>query len=340
MVLLQSDYLEGACPEVLARLAATNEQQTPGYGEDTYCEEARDMIRSICQAPDAAVHFLVGGTQANRTVLASILRPHQGVLSADSGHIAAHETGAIENSGHKVLTLPSTAGKITGAQVEKYCAAHFADSSFEHMVQPGAVYISNPTEIGTIYTHSELEELYGSCRKWNLPLYIDGARLGCALYCEENDYTLSEMAQLCDVFTIGGTKMGALFGEAVVIMNPRLQPDFRYYIKQNGGMFAKGRLLGLQFLALLEDGLYERVARHELELAMQLKRGLLAKGYEFYVDSPTNQQFPIFSLETAKKIQEDFCYSLIEDRGETQVVRFCTSWCTRPEDIDALLAKL
>lgn len=340
MILFQSDYLEGACPEVLKRLADTNEQQTPGYGEDSYCEEARDLIRALCKAPESAVHFLVGGTQANRTVIASVLRPHQGVLSADSGHIAAHETGAIENSGHKVLTLSSYEGKITGAQVEAYCAAHFADSSFEHTVQPGMVYISNPTEIGTIYSKAELEELYSACRRRQLPLFIDGARLGCALYCEENDYSLSEMAHLCDVFSIGGTKMGALFGEAVVIMNQALQKDFRYFIKQNGGMFAKGRLLGLQFLALLENGLYEKVARHELEMAMKLKKALTEKGYSFYVESPTNQQFPILDSDKAEEISKEFCFSLIEDLGEKKVIRFCTSWCTKESDVDALIAAL
>jgi threonine aldolase len=341
MIRFDSDYLEGAHEAVLGRIARTNTEQTPGYGEDPYCRAAAERIRVLCAAPQAAVHFLVGGTQANRTVIASVLRPHQGAVSADAGHIAVHETGAIENAGHKVLTVPAVNGKITASAVEELCAAHWGDASFEHMVQPGMVYISNPTETGTVYTRGELEALYAVCRARGMPLYIDGARLGCALVSEACDYTLPEMAALCDVFTIGGTKLGALFGEAVVITAPDLQKDFRYFIKQNGGMLAKGRLLGLQFLALLEDGLYEDIARHEVDMAMTLKKGLAEKGWDFLVDSPTNQQFPILPDPLLDELRKEFGFSVWQKTGGGMTaVRFCTSWATAPEQVEALLAAI
>ena len=226
----ESDYLEGAHPDVLRALIETNGEQTPGYGEDPHCEAARALLRERCELPEGEVQFLVGGTQVNRTVIASILRPHQGVVAADTGHIAAHETGAIENSGHKVLTVPNTDGKIAAAQVEELCRAHYADASFEHTVQPGMVYISNPTEFGTVYTRGELEALHAVCKARHLPLFIDGARLGAALYSPVCDYTLADMAHMCEVFTIGGTKMGLLFGEAAVFSAPELAKDFRYFI--------------------------------------------------------------------------------------------------------------
>ena len=341
MIRFESDYLEGAHPEVLRRLAETNMEQTPGYGEDVYCEKARELIREILSAPEAGVHFLVGGTQANRTVIASVLRPHQGAVAVESGHIAVHETGAIENSGHKVLTLPARQGKMDADALEALCRAHWGDATFEHMVQPGMVYISNPTEIGTVYTREELSALYGVCRRFSLPLYIDGARLGCALVSEACDYTMAEMARLCDIFTIGGTKLGALFGEAVVIMNEALQKDFRYLIKQNGGMFAKGRLLGVQFLSLLENGLYERIARHEVEQAMRIRADLSAKGWDFLVDSPTNQQFPILPDAVLEKLADSFGFSVWQKMGGGMTaVRFCTSWATPPEQVDALLSAI
>lgn len=341
MIRFDSDYMEGAYPAVLSRLVRANEIQTSGYGEDPFCREAAAKIKELCAVPDAAVHFLVGGTQANRTVIASILRPHQGVVAADAGHIAVHETGAVENSGHKVLTVPAVNGKVEAAAVDALCAAHFSDGSFEHMVQPGMVYISNPTETGTVYTRAELTQLYGVCRKWALPLYIDGARLGCALVSAVCDHTLAEMAALCDVFTVGGTKLGALFGEAVVITAPALQKDFRYIIKQNGGMLAKGRLLGLQFLALLEDDLYFDIARREVELALELKKGLAEKGWDFLVDSPTNQQFPILPDAVLEGLRADFGFSVWQKKpGGMTAVRFCTGWNTREADIAALLAAI
>lgn len=338
MIRFDSDYLAGAHPEVLRRLTETNAEQTPGYGEDEYCRRAAERIRALCRAPEAAVHFLVGGTQVNKTVIAAALRPHQGVVSADSGHVAVHETGAVESTGHKVLTLPAANGKLTAAAVDTLCAAHRSDPNFEHTVQPGMVYISDPTEIGTVYTRAELAALYETCEKWRLPLYIDGARLGCALTSEACDYTLADLAGLCHAFTIGGTKLGALFGEALVILSPALGMDFRYLIKQNGGMLAKGRLLGVQFLALLEDGLYERIARGENELAARLRDGLRQKGWDFLVDSPTNQQFPILPDGLIETLKERFGFALWQSMGGgMSAVRFCVGWNTAPEDVDALL---
>ena len=341
MIRFESDYLEGAHPRVLKKLADTNGEQTPGYGEDDYCRQARDRIRELCRAPEAAVHFLMGGTQANRTVIAAALRPHQGVVSADTGHIHVHETGAIENAGHKILALPGRDGKLSAGQVEALCASHWANPSFEHETQPGLVYISNPTELGTIYTRGELEELSAVCRRRGLYLFLDGARLGAALCAEGCDYTFSDLASFCDVFYIGGTKMGALFGEAVVIVNPALQKDFRYYIKQNGGMLAKGRLLGLQYLALLEDGLYLEIGRHEVSLAVRLREGLAEKGWEFLVDSPTNQLFPILPDTVLEALGKSFSFNHQQSLpGGMSAVRFCTSWATRPEDVEALLAAI
>ena len=293
MIRFECDYGEGAHPRILERLAATNMEQTAGYGEDPHCEAARGYIRELCRMPDADVHFLVGGTQANLTVIAAALRPHQGVIAAESGHINVHETGAIAATGHKVITVPGENGKITAGEVRGVCDSHWRDPTHEHIAQPAMVYISNPSEIGTIYTLAELEEISKVCRKCGLPLFMDGARLGYGLACELCDYTLADIAALCDVFYIGGTKVGALFGEAVVITDAALKRDFRYIMKQRGAMLAKGRLLGIQFEALFEDGLYFEISRQATELAMKLRAACTAKGYPFLVDSMTNQQFPI-----------------------------------------------
>lgn len=334
----ESDYLEGAHPDVLRALIETNGEQTPGYGEDPHCEAARALLRERCGLPEGEVQFLVGGTQANRTVIASILRPHQGVVAADTGHIAAHETGAIENSGHKVLTVPNTDGKIAAAQVEELCRAHYADASFEHTVQPGMVYISNPTEFGTVYTRGELEALHAVCKARHLPLFIDGARLGAALYSPVCDYTLADMAHMCEVFTIGGTKMGLLFGEAAVFSAPELAKDFRYFIKQNGGMLAKGRLLGVQFYAAFKDGLYDRIGAEEVRLALRLRDGFRARGWTFLVESPSNQQFPILPDALIERLKPEFSCSHTQSfPNGMSAVRFCTSWATTDADIDALL---
>ena len=334
----ESDYLEGAHPDVLRALIETNGEQTPGYGEDPHCEAARALLRERCELPEGEIQFLVGGTQVNRTVIASILRPHQGVVAADTGHIAAHETGAIENSGHKVLTVPNTDGKIAAAQVEELCRAHYADASFEHTVQPGMVYISNPTEFGTVYTRGELEALHAVCKARHLPLFIDGARLGAALYSPVCDYTLADMAHMCEVFTIGGTKMGLLFGEAAVFSAPELAKDFRYFIKQNGGMLAKGRLLGLQFDALFTDGLYQEISAHAIAMAEKLREAFTAKGYTYLAPNRTNQIFVIVPDAHLAKISEQFEYSYDQRIDATHsCVRFCTSWATKEENVDALI---
>lgn len=341
MIRFNCDYLEGAHPKILEKLAETNFVQTPGYGEDEYCERARALIREKCQAPEADVQFLVGGTQTNTTVIASILRPYQGVLSAVTGHINVHETGAIEATGHKVLALPSEDGKITAAQVQEAYDAHWADESREHIVQPGMVYISHPTENGTLYTKEELKTLYETCSRLGLPLFLDGARLGYGLMSEKSDLSFPEIAAYTDVFYIGGTKVGALFGEAVVITNQALMKDFRYMIKQHGGMLAKGRLLGIQFLTLLEDGLYEEIAGKAVRQAMRLKEAFLEKGYPLFYDSYTNQQFPILPKEHLEQLKEKYSFELWENLDEEySAVRFCTSWATKDEQIDALIADL
>ena len=339
MIRFESDYLEGALPEVMQALCDTNYAQTPGYGEDEYCREAADMIRAKCSAPDADVHFLVGGTQANMIVITAALRPHQAAIAAETGHIAVHETGSIEAAGHKVITLKSGDGKITAAQVRSCVEAHWNDSTHEHMAQPALVYISQPTENGTVYSLAELEALSAVCREKGLLFYVDGARLGTALV--SSDMTLPDLARLTDAFYIGGTKLGALFGEAVVITNRAIARDFRYIVKQRGGMFAKGRLLGVQFGALMHDGLYERTAKREVDLAIKLRAAFEAKGWPLCYDSPTNQQFPIVPDAVLEKLAEKYTFSHWgKVDGSHTAVRFCTSWATREEDVDALIADI
>ena len=336
MIRFDCDYVEGAHPAILDLMLKSNLEQTVGYGEDPYCESARQKIRAACQAPDAAVHFLVGGTQANATVIASILRPHQGALCADTGHINVHETGAVEATGHKVLGLPQKAGKITAEQVARAVESHYAESAFEHVVQPGMVYISHPTELGTLYTLAELTALSETCRKYRLPLFVDGARLGYGLAAGE--VTLSDLARLCDVFYIGGTKCGALFGEAVVITDPALQKDFRYHIKQRGGMLAKGRLLGIQFDVLFTDSLYSRITAEAVAQAARIRAALCARGVKMYIDSPSNQQFPILTRAQRAFLERDFVLSHWQklDDGH-DVMRICTSWATREENVRRLI---
>ncbi len=339
MIRFECDYSEGAHEKIMQRLMETNYEQTVGYSEDPYCASAREKIKAACDCPDAAVHFLVGGTQANATVIGSILRPHQGVLSAASGHINVHETGAIEALGHKVLGLPHKDGKISAQQVRDYVAAHYADGSFEHIVQPGMVYISHPTEMGTLYTLQELTELSQACRELNLPLFVDGARLGYGLAAGE--VTLRDMARLADVFYIGGTKCGALFGEAVVITAKALQKDFRYHIKQRGGMLAKGRLLGLQFDTLFTDGLYEKITGNAARQALRIRAAFEKKGVKMHFDSPTNQQFPELTQAQMDALSRDFSFTYWEKaEGEYHAVRFCTSWATKDESVDQLIAAI
>ena len=341
MILFHNDYSEGCHEKVMEALIRTNREQTPGYGEDIYCEQAARKIRSCCGREDLDVHFLVGGTQANLTVIAAALRPHQGVLSADCGHVNVHETGAIEATGHKVLWLPSADGKISGSQVREYVVNHRADPSFEHTVQPKMVYISNPTEWGTLYTRSELETLSAACRECGLYLFLDGARLGYGLMAQENDLTMADLARLCDVFYIGGTKVGALFGEAIVISNPALKEDFRYIIKQRGAMLAKGRLLGVQFDALFENCLYFDISAHADRMAEKLRNCFAELGYGFFMPPQTNQLFPILPGNVRKMIGEKYTFIEMDWVDEDRrVCRFCTSWATPEENVQALCLDL
>lgn len=342
MIYFNCDYTEGCHPKILERLCETNMLQTAGYGEDEICDAARAKIRTACGRDDVDVHFLVGGTQANATVIASVLRPHQGVLSAETGHINVHETGAVEATGHKVLALPATPdGKISAAQVEAAYTAHVNDVSFEHMVQPKLVYISLPTENGGLYSKAELTALHDVCRRFGLYLFIDGARLGYGLAAPENDLTLRDLCDLSDVFYIGGTKVGALFGEAVVITNPEIKPDFRYHIKQRGGMLAKGRLLGVQFDALFTGGLYFEISKKAVAQARRIARVCTDAGCAFFADSPTNQQFPVFPDAALQKLGEKYVYSYWARVDETHsAIRLCTSWATTDENVDALCADI
>ena len=338
MIRFECDYAEGAHPQILKRLTDTNFEQTKGYSEDDYCERARQIIRLLCENEAAEVHFLVGGTQANTTVIASVLRPHQGVISATTGHINVHETGAIEATGHKVLALPAENGKITASQVEQTIMEHYSDANHEHIVQPGMVYISNPTEGGTIYSKQEMQALSDVCRRNNIPLFMDGARLGYGLAAENNDLTLPDIAKMCDIFYIGGTKVGALFGEAIVITNDAFKKDFRYLIKQHGGLLAKGRLLGIQFETLFENGLYFEISHHAVQMAMQIRNAFKSKGFSFLCDSPTNQQFPILTNEQIKLFSQKYAFELWSKTDDNNAaVRFCTSWATQIEDVQALI---
>lgn len=341
MILFNSDYTEGAHPRLMEKLMETNLEQTVGYGEDVYCEKAREAIRKVCDAPDSDVQFLVGGTQANLTVISAALRSYQGVVCADTGHIHVHETGAVEATGHKVLALPGKDGKITAEQVKETYELHWKDESREHIVQPKMVYISHPTELGTLYTKTELQALHDVCVECGLYLFLDGARMGYGLMAPGTDVTLPDIANLCDVFYIGGTKVGALFGEAVVIRNSELKKDFRYSIKQHGGMLAKGRLLGVQFLELFKDGLYFEISKHAIDMAMLLKQELIKKGYRFYMDSITNQQFIIIEDKKLEEIRKKYGVTYQERYDEMHsVIRLCTSWATREEDVRALLEDL
>ncbi|MBR2329440.1 MAG: aminotransferase class I/II-fold pyridoxal phosphate-dependent enzyme [Clostridia bacterium] len=335
------DYNEGAYPPILKRMNETNMCQSIGYSEDEYCEEARNIIRGLCGAPDAAVHFLVGGTQANLTVISAALRSHQGVISASTGHINVHETGAIEATGHKVLSVNTEDGLLTAEMVEKVCHDHFVDEAFEHMVQPGMVYISSPSELGTIYTRKALSDLRAVCDKYGLLLYLDGARLGYGMADRASDIDLPFLYKVCDVFYIGGTKQGALMGEAVVIRNEALKKDFRYMIKQRGGMFAKGRLLGIQFLELFRDGAYFKLAEHADRLADDIRKAFADKGYRFLVQSGTNQIFAIVPNDAMEKLNKKYVSSNNGPYDEKHtVLRFCTSWATNPADVQELIENI
>ena len=341
MIYFHNDYSEGCHEKVLQKLIETNLEQTPGYGTDDYCKSAAEKIKKCCGREDVDVHFLVGGTQANLTVIDAALRPHQGALCAVSGHINVHETGAVEATGHKVLPLSSDDGKITAAQIAQAVDAHRSDDSFEHMAQPKLVYISNPSELGTLYSLAELEAISAVCREKGLYLFLDGARMGYGLAAKDYDVTLSDIARLCEVFYIGGTKVGALFGEAVVIANPVLKEDFRYLIKQHGGMLAKGRLLGVQFDALFTDELYFEISAHAVEMADRIRDCFEELGVAYLVPGVTNQLFPILSDELLGKLSQNFMFTEMERVDEDhRCVRFCTSWATKSENVDALCAEL
>ncbi len=341
MILFECDYQVGAHPRIINRIAETNMIPTLGYSEDIYCKEAAQLIKETFAAQHSDVHFLVGGTQTNMTFISSVLRPHQGVLSAHTGHINVHESGAIESTGHKVLALDSVDGTITAEQIENYHCNHWSDASFEHIVQPGMVYISFPTENGTLYSKQQLTDIYNTCQRLNLPLYIDGARLGYALASPMNDVQMTDLPQLCDAFYIGGTKQGALFGEAILINNPALKKDFRYIIKQKGGLLAKGRLLGIQFSTLFTDNLYMELSHHAVNMALKIKQALQQNNVPLLYDSYTNQQFPIYSNEQIEQLRKQFGFLEWERIDNNHcAVRFCTSWATLEEDVDKLIENI
>ena len=341
MIYFNNDYSEGCHEQVLQALIRSNLEQTPGYGEDHYCMAAAEKIRKLCGREDMAVHFLVGGTQTNLTVIDAALRPHQAALCAETGHIHVHETGAVEATGHKVLTVPSDDGKITAKQVADVVNGHRADSSFEHMAQPKLVYISHPSEMGTLYTLAELEALSETCRALGLYLFLDGARLGYGLTARGTDVTIQDIARLCDVFYIGGTKVGALFGEAVCINAPGIREDFRYLIKQHGGMLAKGRLLGVQFDALMTNDLYFTVAGHANALADRIRQTLEELKIPCQVPGITNQIFPILPDDVLEELAKDFSFTEMGRVDESnRCVRFCTSWATTEENVDKLCQAL
>lgn len=337
MIRFESDYTQGAVSGIIDALVKTNMEMTPGYGKDEYCLSAENKIKNALGCEDIDVHFLVGGTQTNLTFIASAIRPYQGVICADTGHINVHECGSIEACGTKLLQIPSADGKIKADEIEKIAADHIEDVNREHAVQPGMVYISFPTENGTLYTKKELTDIYSICRKYDMILYIDGARLGYGLASKANDIELKDFPKLCDAFYIGGTKVGALFGEALIIVNDRCKKDFRYMEKQKGAMLAKGRLLGIQFDVLFTGGLYSDISRHAVDLAMKIREGFEQKGISLLYDSPTNQQFPILTKEQTEKLAEEFAFSPWCKVGDKFAVRFCTSWATDENDVDVLI---
>lgn len=335
MLFFVNDYGEGAHPKILQRLSETNFEHLSGYGTDPYTESARKKILSACHAPDGQVFLLVGGTQTNETVISAYLRTYEGVVACETGHVAVHEAGAIEHSGHKVLTIPGHNGKMNPEELDDYLASYYADGNHEHMVFPGMVYISYPTEYGSLYTKAELTAIHQICQNYHLPLFIDGARLGYGLTSDVSDMTLPEIAALADVFYIGGTKAGALCGEAVVF--PRTAPaHFFTHVKQHGALLAKGRLLGIQFDTLFTDDLYFKISRHAIDMAMKLKKVFTDRGYPLLTDSPTNQQFVILSRAQMDAIGKYAQFEIWEPHGDDFAVRFATSWATREEDVDAL----
>lgn len=332
-----SDYMEGAHPSILETLQETNFLASPGYGTDSFTESAKQKIREACTAPDAEVYFLVGGTQTNATVIDGLLQSYQGVIAADTGHVSMHEAGAIEHSGHKVLTLPHELGKLSAEEIRAYLKTFWSDENHEHMVMPGMVYISQPTEYGTLYSKKELEDISSVCREYQIPLYVDGARLAYALASPANDVSLQDLAGLCDVFYIGGTKCGALFGEAVVIPKAGQIPHFFTIIKQHGALLAKGRILGIQFDVLFTEHLYEQIGKTAVALAAKIQDTIKAAGIPLYLESPTNQVFCIMENSRLEALGNEVEYSFWEKADETHtVIRFATSWATQEENVEKL----
>lgn len=339
MLFFENDYCEGAHEAILKRLAETNMEKVPGYGQDFYCDQAKEKIKEACGCPNGEVYFLVGGTQTNSVVIASMLNRYEGVLSAVTGHVNSHEAGAIEFTGHKVLPLPQKEGKISAADLKAYLETYYADGSFDHMVFPGMVYISHPTEYGTLYTRQELADISQVCRKYEIPLFMDGARLGYGL-AADTDVTLKDIAEYTDVFYIGGTKVGALCGEAVVF-SEKAPKHFFTMIKQQGALLAKGRLLGIQFDTLFTDNLYLEISKNAIDTAAKLKKALKEKNYKLFIDSPTNQIFVILENAKMEELGKKVRFSFWEKYDETHtVVRFATSWATKMDDIEALIAIL
>ena len=332
------DYAKGAHPNILRRMMETNLIKTAGYGFDEISESARDKIRKACECERATVEFLVGGTQTNAVIIDALLRSYQGVIAAETGHSSVHEAGAIEANGHKVLTIPHQYGKISACAVEKYLDDYYNDANHEHMVMPGMVYLSHPTEYGTLYSKAELQAFRNVCDKYKIYLYVDGARLAYALSCLENDVTLKCLAELCDAFYIGGTKCGALFGEAVVVPKPEEMPHLFTIIKQHGALLAKGRLLGIQFDELFRDDLYMKIGKSAIEAAERITRALQEKGYRLYFESPTNQIFVIIENDALKKLGEKVEYSFWEKYDDNHtVIRFATDWGTTEAEANALI---
>lgn len=336
-----NDYSRGAHPNIIKRLAETNMEQSAGYGTDTFSQAARESIRQACGCDTAQVEFLVGGTQTNATMIDAFLKSYQGVIAATTGHISTHEAGAIEANGHKILTLPHLHGKISPQDLRNYLEDFYNDSTHTHMVMPGMVYISQPTEYGTLYTKQELQQIRAICHQYQLPLYVDGARLAYALASPANDVTLKDLAELCDAFYIGGTKCGALFGEAVVIPDPNKIPHLFTMIKQHGALMAKGRLLGIQFGELFKDNLYLQIGKIAIECADKLRKALQDKGYTFYFQTPTNQIFCILDNEKLKELEQKVAFSFWEKYDDQHtVIRLATDWATTMEEVDALIAVL
>lgn len=341
MLYFENDYSEGAHDKVLEALIKTNYEKLSGYGSDEYCEKAKEKIKKACVCENAEVYFLVGGTQTNQIIIDTTLKPYEGVVSAQTGHVSVHEAGAIEYTGHKVLTVPQHNGKIDATELKDFLETFFNDGNHEHMVFPGMVYISHPTEYGTLYTKDELEKISTICREFELPLFLDGARLGYGVMAKETDVDIKTIAKYCDIFYIGGTKIGALCGEAVVFTKNNMPKHFTTMVKQHGALLAKGRLLGVQFDALFTDNLYFDIAKNAIYMAELLKKGLADKGYKFYLDSPTNQQFIILENSKMNELSKYVRFSFWEKYNDSHtVVRFATSWATKREDVESLIALL